>query len=165
LGAVIDVAGRAGLADFALLHHHHEIGERDCLELGVGDVHEGDAKLALHVAQLLAHLDAQELVERGKRLVEQEHARFGDGGAGERDALLLAAGKLRGQPVREFREPDFLHHGVGGLAALGLGDAAHLQRKGDVVAHVQMREQGVGLEHHGGAARHRRQADDIFAAD
>ena len=72
---------------------------------------------------------------------------------------------MRGQPVGEFGEPDLLHHGVGGLAALGLGDAADLQRKGDVVAHVKVRKQGVGLEHHGGAARHRRQADDIFAAD
>ena len=103
LGAVIDVAGRAGLADFALLHHHHEIGERDRFELGVGDVHEGNAELALHVAQLLAHLDAQELVERGKRLVEQEDARLGDGGAGERDALLLAAGELRRADGRRIR--------------------------------------------------------------
>jgi len=97
--------------------------------------------------------------------VEQEDARLGDGGAGERDALLLAAGELRRETVGEFGEPDFLHHGVGGLAALGLGDAAHLQRKGDIVAHVQMGEQRIGLEHHGGAARHRRQADDVVAAD
>ena len=95
----------------------------------------------------------------------KEDARLGDGGAGERDALLLAAGELRRETVGEFGEPDFLHHGVGGLAALGLGDAAHLQRKGDIVAHVQMGEQRVGLEHHGGTARHRWQADDVVAAD
>ena len=87
----------------------------------MGDVNEGDAELALHVAQLLAHLDAQELVERRKRFVEQQHARLGDRGARQRDALLLAAGKLRRQPVRKFGQPDFFHHGVGGPMALGFG--------------------------------------------
>ena len=50
VGAVVDVAGRPGLPDLALVHHHHEISERDRLELGVGDVDEGDAEIALHVA-------------------------------------------------------------------------------------------------------------------
>ena len=40
---------------------------------------------------------------------------------------------------------------------LGLADAAHLEVEGDVVQHAQMREQGIALEHHGGAALHRRQ--------
>ena len=63
-GAVIDVAGGTRLTDFALVHHDHEVRERDRLELGVRDVHERDAEFALHVAQLLAHLNAQKLVER-----------------------------------------------------------------------------------------------------
>ena len=46
-------------------------------------------------AQLLAHLG----VERAERLVEQQHARAHRQRAGERDALALAAGKLRGIPV------------------------------------------------------------------
>jgi hypothetical protein len=35
----------------------------------------------------------------------------------------------------------------------------------DIVADGQMREQCVGLKHHRGAARHRRQPDDVLAAD
>ena len=50
------------------------------------------------------------LVERGQRLVEQQHARLGDGGARQRHALLLAAGKLRRQAVGELGQPDLLHH-------------------------------------------------------
>ena len=48
-------------------------------------------------AQLLAHLG----VERAERLVEQQHARAHGERAGERDALALAAGKLRGIAVRQ----------------------------------------------------------------
>ena len=118
----IDVARRPGLLDLALLHHHHEIGERDRLELGVGDVNEGDAELALHPPQLLPHLHAELLVERGQRLVEQQHARLGDGGARQRHALLLAAGELRRQAVGELGQPHLFDHRVGGLAALGLFD-------------------------------------------
>ena len=64
LGAGIDVARCSGLPDLALFHHHHEVGERDRLKLGVRDVNKGDAELALHLAQLLAHLNAQELIKR-----------------------------------------------------------------------------------------------------
>jgi hypothetical protein len=39
------------------------------------NVNEGNAKVALHEAQLLAHLDAQVFVKRGERFVEQQHAR------------------------------------------------------------------------------------------
>ena len=51
--------------------------------------------------QLAAHAQPQELVERRQRLVEEEHAGIGDQRAGERDALLLAAGKLRRHAVGE----------------------------------------------------------------
>ncbi len=50
--------------------------------------------VALDPLQLDLHLVAQLLVERAERLVEQQHARLGDERAGERDALLLAAGQL-----------------------------------------------------------------------
>ena len=55
----------------------------------------------LQALQLAAHLQAQELVERRERLVEQEHARIGDERAGQRHALLLAAGELRRDAVGE----------------------------------------------------------------
>ena len=64
LRAGIDVARRPGLPDLALFHHHHEVGERDRLKLRVRNVNEGDAEVALHAAQLLAHLDTQVLIKR-----------------------------------------------------------------------------------------------------
>ena len=116
----VDVARRPGLLDLALLHHHDDVGERDRLELGVGDVNEGDPKLALHAAQLLPHLHAKLFVQRGQRLVEQQHPRLGDRRAGQRDALLLAAGQLAGRRSANSVRRTFSIISVGGLVALGL---------------------------------------------
>ena len=44
--------------------------------------------------ELGAHVDPQLGVEARQRLVHQEHGRVGDDGAGERDALALAAGAV-----------------------------------------------------------------------
>ena len=70
------------------------VGHRHRLLLVVRDVHEGDPDLALDVAELELQLLAQAQVERAERLVEQQRARAVDERAGERDALLLAAGHL-----------------------------------------------------------------------
>ena len=100
---VEDVARRAGLLDPAVVHDHDQVGERHRLFLAVGDVDEGDAELALEALQLGAHLDAQERVERRQRLVEEQDRRIGDQRAGQRHALLLAAGELRRQAARRAR--------------------------------------------------------------
>ena len=61
----------------------------------------------LQQLQLELHLLAQLPVERAERLVEQQHGRAVHQGAGERDALLLAAGELGGLAVGEAAHP---HH-------------------------------------------------------
>ena len=75
LRLVIDVARRSGLLDLALFHHHDDVGDRDRFELGVRDVDEGDAEIALHPAEFLPHLHPQLFVERRQRLVQQQHLR------------------------------------------------------------------------------------------
>ena len=52
------------------------------------------------------HLEAELLVEGAERLVEEEDGRPGDQGAGERDALALAAGKLADAAVVLAGEAD-----------------------------------------------------------
>ena len=66
------LARRAALADMAVLHHHHHVGQRHRLFLAVGDVDEADAEIALQPLQLLAHAHAQERIERRQRLVQQQ---------------------------------------------------------------------------------------------
>ena len=53
-----------------------------------------DAEQLLQPADLAAHLDPQLGVEIGERFVEQQHMRLDHEGAGDRDALELAAGQL-----------------------------------------------------------------------
>ena len=60
------------------------------------DVHERDADVLLDALELDLQLLAQAQVERAERLVEQQRARPVDERAGERHALLLAAGELAG---------------------------------------------------------------------
>ena len=100
------VAGRSNtvarmrrLLDAAVVHDDDQVGQRHRLFLAVRDMDEGDAERRLQLLQFGAHADLQERIERRQRLVEQQRFRIGDQRAGERDALLLAAGKLRRTPV------------------------------------------------------------------
>ena len=81
------------------VEHGDAVGHRQGLALVVGDEDEGEAERALQALQLALHLLAQLEVERAERLVEEEHLGPDDEGAGERDALALAAGEL-GRPAR-----------------------------------------------------------------
>ena len=159
------LARGAGLLDPALVHHHDEVGQRHRLFLAVGDMDEGDAEPRLQRLQLLAHLDAQERVERRQRLVEQQDLRIGDQRARQRHALLLAAGELRRQAAGVGLHLHELQHARAPARGALLVDAAHLQAEGDVVDAVEMREQRVALEHHRRAARRRRQIGDVLGAE
>src|SRR6202008_2961520 len=88
-GWLIEYLGRwGGLLDLALVHNHHEIGERHRLVLAVGVMDEADAKPGLQGLQLLAHLDAQERIENRQRLVEKQDLRVSYQGTRQRHALL-----------------------------------------------------------------------------
>jgi hypothetical protein len=136
------------------------VGDGQRLLLVVRHVQHGQRKRLLELADLLAHAPPQLRVEVRQRLVEEQHLGLEHERAGDRDALLLAAGELRGQPALEPGEPE--HPELGRLRAVH----AHRHRAvADVVQHRHVREQRVGLEHHrhvalvGGAQR------DVGAAD
>src|SRR6476646_1792265 len=75
-------------------------------------------------------------VERGERLVEQQDLGVAREGAGERDALALAARETAGTSVLEVTDPEAVEVLVGLVAARVL----------DVLAHGQVGEQCVVLE-------------------
>ena len=104
--AEIDVLRRADLPDAALVDDRDPVGQRERLRLVVGHVDGRDADLALQALELAAHLLAQLGVEVGQRLVEQQEPRLVHDGAGERHALLLAAGQPRRRPLLEALQID-----------------------------------------------------------
>ena len=129
-----------------MAHDRHAVGEAERLVLVVGDEDRRRPHRALDLLQLGAHLLAQLAVQRGQRFVEQQHARADHERARQGDALLLAAGELRGASVGDAlqaNEREGLAYPIPGLRP---ADPALAQTEGDVVGDAHVREQRVGLE-------------------
>ena len=154
----VERARRADLENFALAHDDDGVGQAHRLRLVVGDVDRRDADRAVDVLELRPHLLAQLRIEVRQRLVEQQDLRRIGDGAGERDALLLAARELVGIAVADRVEPHLLQSPHDLAVAFGAGHVAHLQAVGDVLGHRHVRPHRVALEHHAEVAlvgRHR----------
>ena len=89
-----DILLRAGRLDAAMLHHDDAVGQAIDLVPVVRDEDGRLAELAQRLVQLPLEAEAQMLVKRGERLVQQQDLRVGHEDARQRDALLLPAGQL-----------------------------------------------------------------------
>ena len=139
--------------------------ERHRLLLVVGHDHEGDAELVLDVQQLELRVLAQLLVERGERLVEQQELGALDQRARERDALALAAGELVRHALDERLHAHELQDVRHPVVDLALRDPVLPQTEGDVLLHVHVREERIGLEHHVDGPLVGRRRGDVHAVD
>src|SRR2546428_196757 len=143
-----DLVRRAHLHDLTVHEHSDAIGHGHRLFLIVRHVHGGDAERALQLAQFHARFGAQLGIEIRQRLVQEKKAGLAHDGAGERAALLLAAGELPGTPFEQMIDADlcrrFAHRGVD----LRTRHGNHAQRKSDVLVDAHVRIQRVALEHH-----------------
>ena len=146
-------------------HDRNAVGNGHRLFLIVGDIDRRNADAVLNLADGVSHLDAQLRVEVGKRLIHQQHVRLDDNRAGERDALLLAAGKALRQTVGILRDLHGLQNLVHALLDLFLGQMAVFKAESDVLAHGHMRENGVILENHADVALVRRNIVDDLAVE
>jgi hypothetical protein len=99
-------------------------------------------------AQVAAHRDAGAGVQRGERLVQQQQARGGRKGAGQRHPLGLPPGQPPGTGVGLRGQPHPVQPGQRLLAGRPLAQAAGPQAEGDVVGGAQVREEQVVLEDH-----------------
>jgi hypothetical protein len=124
LGLLVDLLRRAALDDHAVVHHGDAVEDRQRLLLVVRHVHGRDPDLALDRLELDLHLLAQLEVERAERLVEQQHGRVDDERAGQRDALLHAAGQLARAGLLAPAQADQLERLADAPPDLGLGDLA-----------------------------------------
>ena len=140
---------RAALDHLAVAHDEDAIAELERLGQVVGDEHHGLADLVVQADDLVLHVAADQRVERGERLVEEEHVRVAGERPGETDALLHAAGELVGVGVLVSGQADQFDDLHGPLGALGLAHAAYLQAVRDVVDDPAVRQQPEVLEDHG----------------
>ena len=110
----------------------------------------------LNAGELLAGLQAEACIKVGEGLIEEKHRRHLHKGAGDGDALLLAAGELLRTALRELvnlHELRDLHGLVAHLLLRKLLAAAQVsEREHDVVENGQVRVERVVLEYQTDAA-------------
>jgi hypothetical protein len=164
-GPVVDLERGADLLHPSLVQDRDPVPERHRLDLVVGDVDHRGPELGLQVLDLGAHVRTQLRVEVRQRLVHQEGLRPADEGAGQGDALLLAARealRLAVEQSLELHHPRDLGHPFPDLL---LGLALGSEREGEVVAGPEVRVERVELEDHGDVALRRRQVVDERPTD
>src|SRR6516162_11466475 len=118
----------------------------------MGDIDGGDADFVLDALELDPHLLAQLEIEIGEWLVKQKKTRARDNRPRERYALLLTAGKLRGElagRLGQADEPEHFGHPVMDLFARHFAD---FQRIRDVLHHRHVRPDRVALKYHADVA-------------
>ena len=93
------------LHQLAFLQNRDARRQRHRLFLVVSDEDEGLVELAVQAVEFGAHVQAQQRIEVGKRLVHQADRRFPDKRTRHRDALRLAAGELRRLAMQIVADP------------------------------------------------------------
>ena len=156
LGAVaqaqVALIGQGGVnhlhdAPRAWRHHHNAGRQIHRLGNGVGHKHHGAAFALPKLLQLLIEPVAGDLVERAKRLVHHQNARFKRQGTGDRHPLLHAARQLPGVLALKPGEANAGQLLQRNAAALVTRAALDLQWQGHVGQHGAPRKQCRGLEH------------------
>ena len=112
--------------------------------------HEGDAEFSLQALQFDLHCGSELSVEGRQWFVQKQHRGPVDDGAGQRHALLLAAGHLVNTTCGEATKADQFQRLDRATVDLAAVDpwATLAKPIGDVRLDVEMRKQGVVLEHH-----------------
>ncbi len=140
----------AGAGFTAVAHQQDAVSQQDGLVHVVRDHENRLMRLAHDGHQLVLNGAARERVQRAEGLVEQQHLRLDGKCPRDADALLHAAGELRGLLVdggAQAHHRDELLHMPVDLGRRPLGPA-RLDGKRDVSAHRQPGHQRMTLEHH-----------------
>jgi hypothetical protein len=131
------------------------VGARHQVLVVGGDQHRGAQAVQLDEKPQQAQRHGR--IDIAGRLVGQQHVGAVDHGAGDGQALLLAARQGGGQGVHAVAQAHPLQQ-FGDVLAIGVGLAAgDAQRQGGVVEHRQVVQQAEVLEHHPDAAADERQ--------
>ena len=91
VGPLVELHGRADLADRPGLHDGDAVTDRVGFLLIVSHKHGGEAEPLLEIAQFAPNFHAQFRIEIRQRLVKEQYLGLYRNGARQRDTLLLAA--------------------------------------------------------------------------
>ena len=139
-----DLRDRAARNRTAVRHQHHPFGQPHHLLDRMPDVDDRDPQLVAQPLDVVQDLALAAGVERGERLVEQQHPRARQQRAPDRDALLLAA-RQRGRPALEQRcDVEQVDHLVERRVAIfGRGEESAVQ---EILPYREMRKEPAFLE-------------------
>ncbi len=112
----------------------------------MGDEYKGDAEVALQGFEFNLHLLAELQVKGAQGLIKQQDFGFIDEGAGQRHALPLAAGQLRGAAAAETSQRHQGQRFLGLAVARCLVDAFDHQAVGHIIKHGHVGEKRVVLK-------------------
>ena len=162
---VVDIGRRSYLLDFSLAHHHDGVAQGQCFFLVVGNIYEGDSQTIVHLLQLQLHVFSHLEVECSQRFIEQEYFRLVDDGTGDGDTLLLSTRKRVHIAVFVIAH---VHHFQGTLHLghnLVLRRVLEFQAESDIIKYIEVRKQGVFLEHRVHVSFVGWQVGNVVAAD
>lgn len=114
----------------------------------MGHVDRGDPQALLETPDLEPHLLAQDGIQIGEWLVEQENGWLGGQGAGQGDPLLLPPGQLGRIALGELGHVHHFQHGSDLLADGLAGPPPEAQAEGHVLEDRHVGPDGIALEHH-----------------
>ena len=146
-------------------HDDDAVAERHGLRLIVGDVDRGDAERAQQAVELAAQPLAQRGIERGQRLIEQQHPRPWRDRARQSHALALPARELIDFPLLQSFDPGKRDEFLNPRIALRSAQSADFQAVADVVGDVHVGKQRIGLEHHADVAPLDRDLGHVLAVE
>ena len=135
--------------DDAVAHGDDAVGIGGNVGL-VGDENDGDALLAIERAQRFHDLVRSSRIEIAGGLIGKQKARRIDQGAGDGDALLLAAGELAGRIAFAVAETEQLQRGARPFGAYGATlrpRGGVVERQTDILKRASASQQVEALEH------------------
>src|SRR5690606_37020117 len=144
--------------DPAVFEPDHALRQRFDLVPLVADIEDRDAAVRHELLEIGQHLVLAVLVERGERLVEQEHFGVGEERPPDRHALPFAARERTRPPRQQMLDAEQADDFLEGHARPPAGEPAAVEQ---VLSHAEMREQPALLKHDADAALVRRNIDAL----
>ena len=135
-----EIQGRSGCDNAAGLKQDDAGSEEKSFAKIVGDEDDGLAETASKGAEFALKLGAGDGIEGTEGFIHQENGRIGGKGAGDANALTLAAGKFAGAAVGKFRwiksdhgeELPDAHGDATAIPLLKRGDEGDVFRNGEM---------------------------------